>query len=164
MRIVPFVLLAFAACGPSNSELRTAKTAVYNTDGSRLLVIAEQAAGEENYKLGGVDDGHLTFETVPKWYSAEGDLQSAGADNYTLVRGHSVKVSFVVAVTSTGPNQFVVTVTPHTYQYVSGSPQLVPLEPNDPYLPPWVTGRADNLSLMIYDRAKGLAQPPVASN
>jgi hypothetical protein len=164
MRIVPFVLLAFAACGPSNSELRTAKTAVYNTDGSRLFGIAEQAAGDENYKLGAVDDGHLTFETIPKWYSAEGDLQSAGADNYTLIRGHSVKVSFVIAVTSTGPNQYVVTVTPHTYQYVAGSPQLRPLEQGDPYLPPWVNGRADTLSLSIYDRAKGMAvTPPVAS-
>jgi hypothetical protein len=164
MRIVPFVLLAFTACGPSNSELRTAKTAVYNTDGSRLFAIAEQAAGDENYKLGGVDDGHLTFETVPKWYSPEGDLQSAGAGDFTRVDQHSVKVSFAVAVTSTGPNQFVVTVTPHTWQYVAGSPQLRELEPNDPYLPPWVTGRADTLSLSIYDRAKGLAAPPVASN
>jgi hypothetical protein len=121
MRIVPFVLLAFAACGPSNSELRTAKTAVYNTDGSRLFAIAEQAAGDENYKLGAVDDGHLTFETVPKWYSPEGDLQSAGAENYTQVDNHSVKVSFVIAVTSTGPNQYVVTVKPHTWQYIPGA-------------------------------------------
>jgi hypothetical protein len=164
MRIVPFVLVAFAACGPSNSELRTAKTAVYNTDGSQLFRIAEQAAGAENYKIAGVDDGHLTFETVPKWYSPEGDLQSAGADDFTRVDQHSVKVSFVIAVTSTGPNQFVVMVTPHTWQYVAGSPQLRELEPGDPYLPPWVNGRADTLSLSIYDQAKGMAvTPPVAS-
>jgi hypothetical protein len=164
MRIMPFVLLAFAACGPSNSELRTAKTAVYNTDGSRLFAIAEQAAGEENYKLV-ADDGHLTFETVPKWYSPEGDLQSEGAGGYTRVDAHSVKVSFIIAVTSTGPNQYAVTVTPHTWQYIAGSPQLRELEPGDPYLPTWVTGRADTLSLSIYDRAKGLAvAPPVASN
>ncbi len=163
MRIMPFVLLAFAACGPSNAELRTAKTAVY-ADGSEVFAIAEQAAGDENYKLGAVDDGHLTFETVPKWYSPEGDLQSAGAENYTQVDNHSVKVSFVVAVTSTGPNQYVVTVKPHTWQYIAGSPQLRPLEPEDPNLPPWVLGRADTLSLSIYDRAKGMAvQPPVAS-
>jgi len=161
MRIMPFVLLAFAACGPSNTELRTAKTAVY-ADASQVFAIAEQAAGEENYKLV-ADEGHLMFETVPKWYSAEGDLRSAGADDYTLINGHSVKVSFIVAVTSTGPSQYAVTVTPHTYQYVAGSPQLRPLEPNDPYLPTWVTGRADALSMSIYDRAKGLALKPVGS-
>jgi len=158
---MPFVLLAFAACGPSSSELRSAKTAVY-ADGSQVFAIAEQAAGEENYKLV-ADEGHLTFETVPKWYSSEGDLQSAGADNYTLIHGSSVKVSFIVAVTSTGPGEYAVTVTPHTYQYVSGSPQLRPLEPNDPYLPTWVTGRADSLAMSIYDRAKGLALKPVGS-
>jgi len=161
MRIMPFVLLAFAACGPSNAELRTAKTAVY-ADGSEVFAIAEQAAGDENYKLV-ADEGHLTFETVPKWYSPEGDLQSAGADNYTTVDNHSVKVSFIVAVTSAGPGQFVVTVTPHTWQYVAGSPQMRELEPNDPYLPTWVTGRADTLSLSIYDRAKGLALKPAGS-
>ena len=161
MRIVPFVLLAFAACGPSSSELRTAKTAVY-ADGSQVFAIAEQAAGEENYKLV-ADEGHLTYETVPKWYSPEGDLQSAGADNYTTVNNHSVKVSFIVAVTSAGPGQYVVTVTPHTWQYVAGSPQMRELEPTDPYLPPWVLGRADTLSLSIYDRAKGLVLKPVGS-
>src|SRR3569833_2676084 len=114
MRIMPFVLLAFAACGPSNAELRTAKTAVY-ADGSEVFAIAEQAAGDENYKLV-ADVGHLSFETVPMWYSPDGDLQSAGAYNYTTVDNHSVKVSFIVAVTSAGPGQFVVPVTPHTWQ------------------------------------------------
>ncbi|HEY6038615.1 MAG TPA: hypothetical protein VIV58_30240 [Kofleriaceae bacterium] len=155
------MLLAFAACGPSNAELRTAKTAVY-ADGSQVFAIAEQAAGDENYKLV-ADEGHLTYETVPKWYSPEGDLQSAGADNYTTVNNNSVKVSFIVAVTSAGAGQYVVTVTPHTWQYVAGSPQMRELEPNDPYLPPWVIGRADTLSLSIYDRAKGLALKPVGS-
>lgn len=165
MRIVPFVLLAFAACGPSNSELRTAKTATYNADGSQLFAIAEQAAGDQNYKIGSVDEGHYTFETIPKWYTSEGDLRSAGADDYTLIHNQSVKVSFVVAVTNTAPGQFTVSVTPHTWQYLAGSPQLRPLDPEDPNLPPWVRGRADTLSLDIYDRAKGFAvSAPVAAN
>jgi hypothetical protein len=149
--------VVMAACGPSASELRTAKTAVYTADdGAQLLQVAEQAAAEE-YKLAAVDDGHLTFETVPRWYSPEGGLQSAGADDYTRVDDHSVKVSFVVAVTATDARHYVVEVTPHTWQYVAGSPQLRPLEPEDPNLPPWVHGRADVLSLKIYDRARGFA-------
>lgn len=155
MRIMPIVFLAFAACGPSNSELRSAKTAVYNTDGAQLFAIAEQAAGDANYKLGAVDEGHYTFETIPKWYTSEGDLRSAGADDYTLIHNQSVKVSFIVAVTNSAPGQFMVSVTPHTWQYLQGSPQLRPLEPEDPNLPPWVKGRADALALEIHDRAKG---------
>jgi hypothetical protein len=165
MRIMPFVLLAFAACGPSNRELRSAKTAVYTADGAQLFAIAEQAAGDKDYKLGAVDEGHYTFETIPKWYTSEGDLRSAGADDYTLVHNQSVKVSFVVAVSNAAPGQFTVSVTPHTWQYLAGSPQLRPLEPEDPNLPPWVKGRADALALEIYDRAKGFAvAAPVASN
>ena len=85
MRIMPIVFLAFAACGPSNSELRSAKSAVYNADGSQLFAIAEQAAGDNNYKLGAVDEGHYTFETIPKWYTSEGDLRSAGADENSSI-------------------------------------------------------------------------------
>jgi hypothetical protein len=160
MRTLPFLVLAFAACGPSTQEVKTAKTAIYSLDGGQLLSIAEQAAGEEHYKIGGTDDGHLTFETEPKWFSSEGDLQTPGAGDYTHIDPKSVKVSFVVAVTQADAGKFVVTVTPHTFQYLNGSPQLRPLEPEDPNLPPWIHGRADALTLAIYDRAKG----HVASN
>jgi len=157
MRTLPLLLLVFAACAVSNEEVRTAKTAEYKTDGGQLFSIAEQAAADKHYKVGAADDGHLTYETQPKWFSSEGDLQTAGADDYTLIRGHSVKVSFVVTVSQTDMEHFVVTVVPHTWQYIGGSPQLRPLEPADPNLPPWVLGRADALSVAIYDRAKGFA-------
>ncbi len=156
---MPILLVAFAACGPSSAEVRTAKTTVYTIDGGQLLAIAQQAAGDQNYKLGAVDDGHLLFETQPKFYSSEGDLQSPGADNFTRVDNHSVKVSFVVEVEEVSERHFAVRVTPHTYQYIAGSPQMRPLEPADPNLPPWILGRADSLSLAIYDRAKNFAGP-----
>jgi hypothetical protein len=158
MRTMAILLLAVAACAPSNAELATAKTATYGVDdGGKLFAIAEQAAGDQHYKVGAVDDGHLMFETLPKWYSSEGDLQSAGASDYTRIDPHSVRVSFVVTVTATDAQKYVVTVVPHTWQYLNGSPQLRPLEPEDPNLPPWIKGRADVLSLAIYDRAKGYA-------
>jgi hypothetical protein len=158
MRIVALLLLAFAACGPSAAELHTAKTTVYTTDGAQLLALAQQAASGEHYKLGAVDDGHLMFETQPTFYSAEGDLQTPGAGDYTRVDNNSVKVSFVVELTEVADRQFAVRVTPHTYQYIAGSPQLRPLEPADPNLPPWIHGRADALQVAIYDRAKSFAR------
>ena len=157
MRTVPLLLLAFAACGPSSAELRTAKTTVYTVDGGQLLSLAQQAAGDEHYKLGAVDDGHLMFETDPKFYSSEGDLQSPGASDFTRVDNHSVKVSFVVELQEISERQFAVRVTPHTYQYIAGSPQMRPLEPADPNLPPWVLGRADSLQIAIYDRARNFS-------
>ncbi len=162
MRTLPLVVLALAlavtACAPSTAELRTAKATVYQSDGGQLLALAQQAAGDKHYKLGAVDDGHLVFETQPIFYSAEGDLQTPGADSYTIVQNHSVKVSFVVELQEVADRQFAVRVTPHTYEYLAGSPQLRPLEPEDPNLPPWIHGRADALQLAIYDRAKNLAR------
>lgn len=158
MRIVALLLLAFAACGPSAAELHTAKTTVYTTDAGQLLALAQQAAGDEHYKLGAVDDGHLLFETQPTFYSAEGDLQTPGAGDFTLVHNNSVKVSFIVELAQVAERQYAVRVTPHTYQYLAGSPQLRPLEPADPNLPPWIHGRADALQVAIYARAKRFAR------
>jgi hypothetical protein len=155
MRVL--LILALAACGPSTAELRTAKTTVYTGDAARLMALAEQAASDEHYKIAGVDDGHLTFETAGRFYSPEGDIQSEGAEGYVRVDNHSVKVSFIVAIAATEPNHYMFTVTPRTWQYLAGSPQMRELAPEDPNLPPWVKGRADALALAIHDRARGYA-------
>jgi hypothetical protein len=149
--------LAVAACAASDAEVQTAKTAVYGGNGGQILQLAEQGAMDENYKIAAVDDGHLQFETLGRFYSATGDLQSEGAGGYVKVDNHSVKVSFIVAIQEVGANQFSVVVKPRTWQYLAGSPQMRELEVGDPSLPPWVLGRADHLSLAIYDRTRGMA-------
>jgi hypothetical protein len=70
------------------------------------------------------------------------------------VRGGSVRVTLHVKVIETAEHQVSVTVTPETYQVVAGSPQPRKLAPDDPYLPTFVTGRAEALTLAIYERAK----------
>jgi hypothetical protein len=154
------VVVAVAACGPSSAELRSAKTAVYSGDVGRILALAEAGAGDEHYKIGDVDDGHLTFETAGRFFSPEGDLQSEGAGGYVKVDNHSVKVSFIVALIETDDHRYVITVTPRTWQYLAGSPQMRELAPEDPNLPPFVKGRADSLALAIYERTRGYAIAP----
>jgi hypothetical protein len=51
-------------------------------------------------------------------------------------------------------------VTPITLQALAGSPKPRELKPDDPYLPPWVLGRADQLQFEIYDRARSLVAAP----
>lgn len=157
-RVLGLVLIA--ACGPSNAEVRTARTAVYTGDVHRIFELAEQGALDEHYKVGDVDDGHLSFETVGRFYSPEGDLQSEGAGGYVKVDNHSVKVSFIVTVAETDTNQYAITVTPRTWQYLAGSPQMRELAPEDPNLPPFVKGRSDALALAIYERARGYVVAP----
>jgi transcription antitermination factor NusG len=145
------VVLALAACGPSASEIKTAQTATYNSTPDQLLNIAEEVA-QENYKIGDVSrDG---FVTAPRWFGPEGDVENAGAGDYVQVRDKSVRVSLHVKVIETAEHRVMVTVTPETIQFLQGSPQPRPLGPDDPYLPPFVKGRAEALTLAIYERAK----------
>ena len=42
---------------------------------------------------------------------------------------------------------------------LSGSPKPRELKPDDPFLPPFVLGRADELQFEIYERAQPLVEP-----
>ncbi len=155
--------LAIAGCGPSNAELRTAKTATYNADPRDLFELAVEVA-KETYKVGETDEYKLAFATIPRFYSSTGDLESEGAEGWTQVRPGSVQVTLIVTIVPTSEHSASVVVVPHTLQVLSGSPQPRELKPDDPYLPPFVLGRADALALDIYQRAKQfVAAPPGAT-
>jgi hypothetical protein len=156
--LVIFVLLA--ACGPSSSEVRTAKLAQYNASPVEMLHIAVDVAREANYKIGELSEERLEFITQPKFFTREGDLESPGAEGFVQVRPGSVEVAFIVRCVVDG-KAVAVTIVPKTFESVQGSPKPRELAPDDPYLPPWVLGRADALTLAIYDRAKpyALASP-----
>jgi hypothetical protein len=150
-------LVLLVACGASNAEIHTAKLASYDAAPAQLLALAEEAA-RENYQIGARDgDG---FATVPRFYSREGGLESAGAGDVVQVRAGSVRVTLHVKVVEGADHRIAVAVTPETFQVVEGSPQPRELKPDDPYLPAFVTGRADALALAIYERAKGYATAP----
>jgi hypothetical protein len=149
-----WMLVLAAACGPSAAEIKTAQTASYNATPEQLLTIAEEVV-RESYKIGDVSrDG---FVTVPRWFGPEGDVENAGAGNYVQLRDKSVRITMHVKVIEVGEHQVAVTVTPETVQFMTGSPQPRPLGPDDPYLPPFVKGRAEALTMAIYERAKTMA-------
>ena len=152
------IALALLACGPSGKEMQTAKLAHYHASPAQLLQIAQEVAAEK-YKIGQVDADQATFITMPRFYSSEGDLESAGAEGWVQVRPGSVRVELIVAVVATDNDQMI-TVTPRTFQVVSGSPQPRELKPDDLGLPPWVHGRADQLALDIYERAQPYVVAP----
>lgn len=155
MRSVAFVLLV--ACGASSAEIKTAKTSTYIADAHQVLELAAAAAADEHYKIGDESGMALSFATAPKVYSSEGDLESPGAEGFVQMRAGSVMVSFIVQVVQVDPGHVAVSVTPKTFQMISGSPKPRELKPDDPYLPTFVTGRADALALAIYERAKSYA-------
>lgn len=143
-RVLAWVVVAALAggCGASAAEIQAARTAVYRGNPTEMRDRA-LAAAQSDYKIAEV--GELGFSTVPHWYSPEGDLESAGAENWARVQPNSVLVSFVVSL-----EDHHVEVTPHTLQHVPGSPQPRELAPEDPGLPPWIHGRADALAVKIH--------------
>lgn len=145
--------IAVAACGPSSAEIRTAKTATYQTSLGEMFRLAIEAASED-YKIGQIDEATATFSTQAQWYSAEGGRQSSGAGDFVQIENGSVNVHFVVELVEMGEGRIAVNVTPKTFQHVGGSPQPRELTPDDPNLPGWVTGRTESLQLAIYNHAK----------
>src|SRR3954466_474430 len=136
MRTLLLAVFAMAACGPSATEVRTAKTAVYKADPMQLLKIAGEATELEHYKVTDVDADAVSFSTRPTFYGPEGDLQSGGAEGWVHTDDRSVRVAFIVKVVVADDQQMMVTVTPKTFQYMKGSPEPRELAPADPNLPP----------------------------
>jgi hypothetical protein len=159
MRKLAFVLL-LAACGPSSSEVKTARLATYQASPQDILHIAMDAARGEHYDIGDIQQDKLEFITAPRFYTKTGDLESPGAEGWVNVRPGSVEVMFIVRAAVVDSGRVAVQVTPKTFQAIAGSPKPRELAPDDPYLPPWVLGRADALQIAIYQRARPYALAP----
>lgn len=160
MHRAAWIVAIAAACGPSSAEVRTAQHTAYDADAPVILKAAMQAAQDEHYQIGEVDEANATFATVPKYFTKEGGARTAGADNWIQLGDRGVSLTLIVTVTG-GTAPVSVDVTPKTFQIMEGSPQPRELKPDDPNLPGFVTGRVEQLSLAIYEHAKRYA---VASN
>ncbi len=148
------VALTASACGPSSAEIRQAQTASYAGSPAEILAVIEQAVGQD-YKIADVRRGEdFAVVTEGQWYNPEGGRESAGAGDVVQVVDRSVQLSLLVELVSMDMNRIMVTVTPKTMQYMAGSPQPRELKPDDPNLPPWVTGRVESLYVEINKRLK----------
>jgi hypothetical protein len=155
MRSVVFVAMALlVACGPSSAEIKTAKMASYSGQPAELFKIVVDTTAE-TYKIADaakVDDNKFALITHDQWYSPEGGRESSGAGDYVTIVDRSVRLQLLVEMLDMGSGRYMVTVTPKTFQAISGSPQPRELKPDDPNLPGWVSGRVDSLQLEIHKR------------
>ena len=154
--MVAAVLLV--GCGASSAEVKAAKTANYTGEPDEMFKIVVDTTGE-TYKVadaGKTDDGYA-LSTVPQWYTPEGGRQSAGSEGYVSIGAGSIRLEMIVEMVPTESRRYLVSVTPRTFQHVSGSPQPRELKPDDPYLPGWVSGRVDSLYVAIHNRLQNYA-------
>jgi hypothetical protein len=153
------IACALVACGPSNSEVKTAKEAHYRGD-KIVMFNALRAAVEEKYKLQKSDETSLGLETIARVYTPEGMLANEGNSEKNKSGGYnsmfpdkSIIMSFVVTMLADG-DAYVVRVKPMMERYHAGSPKTEPLREDDPSLPGWASGKVDGMQLDIYNALK----------
>jgi hypothetical protein len=156
IRLLTVVALV-AACGPSAQQVTAARTARYNTDPSTIYGIAEQAAKANYHKILEADPLKGMFITTGKWYSPDGQSESAGVGDSVQVEDGSLYVQLLVAVARGEDGSVGVTVTPVVERFRMGVGEHEKVQPGDPSLPGWVQGKADTLYIAIHDRAKQYA-------
>jgi hypothetical protein len=156
------VAAAVIACGPSAAELKTAKTAMYVGNAAEIFKLIVATTGE-TYKVADAqshgEETEVDYDliTQPQWYNPEGGRESAGGGDFVQLVDRSIQLSLIVTLTEPEPRRFLVTVTPKTFQHVSGSPKPRELSPDDPNLPGWVQGRVDSLYVEIHKRLQNYA-------
>ncbi len=162
------ILLALVACGPNSKELQTAKTARYRGD-KLVLFNAIRQTTEAKYKLAKSDETTLGLQTIGRWFTPEGLAASERGEDMRDVPDRSINEALVVTMLPDG-DAWVIDVKPVMMRYFAGRPNPDKLEPNDPSVPGWATGKVDQLALDIHEALKqyevktvpGAAPPPTA--
>ncbi len=147
------VIACAVGCGPSVSEVKTARDTTYRAPSAALFELAQHAA-EEEYKIGEVDLAGSRFLTVPRMYTREGTLETPGAGGVILMRPGSVELAFMVELVPAGEGAFTVRITPKTDWGLTES-----YAPGDLRTPGFIGGRADALAVRIYDLGRAYAAP-----
>jgi hypothetical protein len=146
------MLVAIAACGPSNKEVAMAKQARYQGD-KVVLFNAAKAAVESKHKLEKSDELALGMQTIGRWYTRDGMVSPGTDQNLNDVPDQAIRLTLVVRLIPDGDN-FLVTVEPAMLRRNAGSPQPQPLQAGDVSVPGWVPGQVDELQFAIYNALK----------
>ena len=152
------ILLAIAACGPSRTQIKTAKLAQYTAPPTTLFEIARDVASRD-YQIGSTDVEGARFATAPQFYNRDGGRESPGAGNFVNMSEGSIMLTLVVEVLNAEGGTSIIAITPRAFQVLTGSPKPRELSATDPNLPGWVHGRVDALAVAIYEAAKQHAAP-----
>jgi hypothetical protein len=150
--IVSLAVVGLVACGPNTNEIKTAKEAHYKGD-KLVLFQAARTATESKYKLAKVDETTLGLQTVGRWYNPEGQIASERGEDMRDVPDKSLNITLVVTLLPDG-DAWVVSVKPVLMRYFQGRPNPDHLEPNDPSIPGWASGKVDNLAVEIHEALK----------
>jgi len=149
------VLALLVSCGASSAEVKTARDAKYKGAPATLFATMK-AATEATYKILGSDEATLVLKTEPRWYTPEGQADTARGGNVARLQDNSINLSFVVALV-TDDDTYRVNVEPIILRHSTLTANPEKLQLGNPLVPGWVNGKVESLQLDLYGRLKGYA-------
>ena len=149
-------LVLVAACGPSSSEIKTARATTYSGAPAELFAATKSAVEEAHYQIQTSNDGDLTLETRGIWYNPDGQIDTSIDTNIARLQEDSINIEYTVKLVQNG-GTWRVDVTPLIGRKhgLTSTPDKV--DPEDPSLPGWVQGKTDSLAIHIHDKLKQYA-------
>jgi hypothetical protein len=116
-----------------------------------------RAATESRHKLAASDDAALVLRTEGRWYTPEGQVDTAPGGNLARLQQNSINFSVLVRLVKGDTDSYTVSIEPIVLRMSGPSSQPEPLDMRDPSVPGWVHGKVDALQLDIHERLKAYA-------
>lgn len=154
-RLLTGCAFVVAACGPSSSEIKSARTAVYTCDVAQIVQAAAEVVKEETPPLGAVDREIGSVTSAFRWHSASGMRKKAGVAD---VEQGDVGFQLEVAVAS-AEHGFRLRVTPRVFSQSPDSPRGREMTHEDANWPGWADAKADTVQFKIHQKLSSCTAP-----
>jgi hypothetical protein len=148
VRLLLAAAVAASACGPSSSEIKQAKDAVYTCELDQIVQAAVEVVKEETPPLGGVDHEIGTVTSAFRWHSASGMRKKAGVAD---VGQGDVGFQLEVAAAS-AERGFRLRVIPRVFSQSPDSPRGREMTHEDANWPGWADAKADTVQFKIHEK------------
>jgi hypothetical protein len=137
--------LGLGGCGGASSN---------HYAGDKMVLFKALAdAIQAQTKIVKVDNDALIFETLGRWFTAEGTSANESLDDIRLIPDKSIHISYLVALVADG-GAYVIDIKPKLYRMHKGSPQPEPLKEDDISLPGYVHGKLERFAVDLHDAMK----------
>jgi hypothetical protein len=152
-KAIVLTLAAFAACGPSSTQVKAAKEAHYTGDKAAIFAGMKEAVEGAHYKIHEVDESTLTLKTEMKWFNPDGTGAMVAEGDVSHLPDRSVSVVHVIQVLPDG-DKWIVADHLLLQRHFAGRPNNDVLQENDPSVPGYAHDQVDTLASAIHDGLK----------
>jgi hypothetical protein len=158
--VVTLTAISLVACGPSAGQIKTARSARYQTDASVAFQAAVAALKANDYKVVAADPINGRAVSDSRYYEVDGTHASRNSEGQPVITSAGAIILTVELQVKADGSTFYVDVLPHVQSVTANFSAPADLAPDSPAMPGWVSGKIDNLYLSIYDGLKKNAVAP----